>query len=135
MILRRLLAVILAGAAGVLANALFAGLFVNAVLLVPLATAPARYAIGILLVLPLPTFYCLGLGAWGSALALAFLTLAPSLLAKLALGAMTAWPVVLALNFVYALTALVVYRLVAGSPPRSESRPSGPPPSGPPARD
>jgi hypothetical protein len=122
MILRRLLAVLLAGSAGVLANALFAGLFVNAALLVPLLTTPARYALGVLFVLPVPTFYCLGLGAWGSALALAFLTLAPSLLAKLGLGALTPWPLVLALNFVYALTALVVYRLVAGA-----RAPSGPP--------
>jgi len=114
MVFRRLIAVLLAGAAGVLANALFAGLVVNAALLVPLATAPPRYALGILFMLPVPTFYCLGLGAWGPALALAFLTVAPSLLAKYGLGALTDWPVLLALNFVYALTALVVYRLVVG---------------------
>ncbi|HMA14355.1 MAG TPA: hypothetical protein VKP12_06190, partial [Kiloniellaceae bacterium] len=50
-------------------------------------------------------------------LALVFLTVAPSLLAKLVLGTMTAWPVVLGLNFVYALAALAVYRLVAGGGP------------------
>jgi len=113
MIFKRLIAVVLAGTAGTLANAAAAALFVDPALW-KLAALPNRYALGILFVLPVPTFYCLGLGAWGGALALGFLTLAPSLLAKLGLGAPAAWPVVLALNFVYALTALVVYRLVLG---------------------
>jgi hypothetical protein len=113
MIFRSLLAVVLAGAAGVLANAAAAALFVSPALW-KLAAVPNRYVLGIALVVLLPLLYRLRRDAWGAALALVLLTLAPSLLAKLLLGAVTAWPVVLALNFVYALTALVVYRLVAG---------------------
>lgn len=114
MIFRTALAVVLAGAVGVLANAAAAALFVSPILW-KLAAVPNRYAIGIALVILVPLVYRLRNDAWGAGLALILLTLAPSLLAKLLLGAVTAWPVVLALNFIYALTALVVYRLVRGS--------------------
>ena len=113
MILRTGLAVVLAGVAGCLANAVFAGLFVNAALW-QLALAPGRYGFAVLFAALLPPLYRLLPGARGAALALALLTLLPSLLAKLAFGALTAWAVVLALNFVYALTALLAYRLVLG---------------------
>jgi hypothetical protein len=101
MILRTGLAVVLAGVAGCLANAAFAGLFVNAALW-QLALAPGRYGFSVLFAALLPPIYRLLPGAWGAALALALLTLLP------------AWAVVLALNFVYALTALLIYRLVLG---------------------
>lgn len=107
------LAVILAGVLGCLANAVFAGLVVNPSLW-QLATVPHRYVLAILFAALLPPVYRLLPAAWGAALALALLTLLPSLLAKLAVGAVTSWDVLLALNFVYALTALVVYRGVAG---------------------
>ncbi|MEQ8355270.1 MAG: hypothetical protein RH942_07000 [Kiloniellaceae bacterium] len=113
MFIKTVLAVGLAGAAGTLANAAAAAIFVNPTLW-KLAAVPNRYLIAIALAAAVPLVYRLRPGAWGAALALIALTLAPSLLAKLALGALTAWPVVLALNFVYALMALVVYRLVAG---------------------
>jgi len=113
MVFRTGLAVTLAGAIGCLANAVFAGLFVNPSLW-QLATVPNRYILAILFAALLPLIYRLLPGAWGAVLALVLLTLLPSLLAKLVLGAFTAWTVVLALNFVYALTALVVYRVVAG---------------------
>ena len=114
MVLRTVLAVVLAGVAGTLANALAAVVFVNPALWT-LARAPGRYGVAVLLVVAVPLIYRLLPGAWGAGLALAFLTLAPSLLAKLAFGALTSWPVVLALNFIYALAALIVYRLVLGS--------------------
>lgn len=114
MILRTAFAVVLAGVVGTLANALAAVVFVNPALWL-LALAPGRYAVAILLAAGVPTIYCLVPGAWGAALALGLLTVAPSLLNKLVFGGLAAWPVVLALNFVYALTALVVYRLVSGS--------------------
>ncbi len=106
------LAVLLAGAAGTLANAAAAAVFLNPGLFARLAVVPNRYVIGILFVALLPLIYRLLGGARGAFLALVVLTLAPSLLAKLGLGAMTAWPTVLALNFVYALTALIVYRVI-----------------------
>jgi hypothetical protein len=113
MILRTVIAVVLAGVAGTLANAAAAALFVSGGLW-QLAAVPNRYAIAILFAAAIPLVYRLLPGAWGAALALIALTLAPSLLAKLVLAAAAAWPVVLAMNFIYALTALVVYRLVLG---------------------
>ena len=116
-IIRTILAVVLGGAAGTLANAAAAALFLRPDLFERLAVVPNRYFIGIALAALVPLIYRLLPGAWGALLALVFLTLAPSLLAKLGLGAMTAWTTVLALNFVYALVTLIVYRLVAGGRP------------------
>lgn len=114
--LRTGLAIVLAGVVGTLANAAAAVALVNPALWI-LVRAPGRYAVAILLVAAVPLLYRLLPRASATLLALAFLTLAPSLLAKLALGMLTAWPVVLGLNLVYALAALAVYRLVAGSGP------------------
>jgi hypothetical protein len=110
---RVILAVIAAGVAGTLANALAAVVFVNPALWI-LALAPQRYAIATALALALPVIYRLWPGAWGALLALVFLTVAPSLLNKFVFGGPAAWPVVLALNVVYALAALIAYRLVRG---------------------
>ncbi|NIA68247.1 hypothetical protein HBA54_06545 [Pelagibius litoralis] len=114
MMIRTILAVVLGGAAGTLANAAAAALFLNPDLFARLAAVPNRYAIGILFAAALPIIYRLIRGPAGAVVALLLLTLAPSLLAKLGLGAMTAWTTVLALNFVYALVTLIVYRLVVG---------------------
>ncbi|MEQ9607879.1 MAG: hypothetical protein RLN99_09460 [Kiloniellaceae bacterium] len=114
MVLRTVLAVVLAGVAGVLATAAAAALVVTPMLW-QLAAAPSRYLIGIVLAVLVPLIYRLKPNAWGAALALLLLTLLPSLAAKLALGALIAWPTLLALNFTYALAVLVVYRVVAGS--------------------
>jgi hypothetical protein len=114
MFIRSVVAVVLGGVAGTVANAAVAGLLINPALW-KLATVPSRYALGIAFVALVPALYRLLSGAAGAAVALAFLTLAPSLLAKLALEALTAWPVLLGLNLVYALTALVVYRVAAGA--------------------
>jgi hypothetical protein len=113
-IVRKLLAVVAAGVAGTLANALAAVVFVNPALWI-LALAPGRYAIAVLLALALPVIYRLQPGALGAVAALVFLTVAPSVLNKLVFGGVAAWHVVLALNFVYALAALIVYRMVAGA--------------------
>jgi hypothetical protein len=114
MALRTAVAVVLAGVAGTLANALAAVVFVNPALW-PLALAPGRYGMAVLLAAGVPAIYRLLPGAWGAALALGLLTVAPSLLNKLVFGGVAAWPVLLALNFVFALAVLVAYRLVAGS--------------------
>ena len=114
MVVRTALAVVIAGVAGTLANALAAVVFVNPALWI-LALAPQRYAIATALALGIPVIYRLLPGAWGAFLALVFLTLAPSLLNKLVFGGMAAWHVVLALNFVYALAALIAYRVAAGA--------------------
>lgn len=111
-LIRTLAAVLAGGIAGTLANAAAAALFLNPSLFMRLATVPNRYVIGVVFVALVPLIYRLLPGAWGAFVALVLLTLAPSLLAKLGLGAMTAWTTVLALNFVYGLAALVAYRLV-----------------------
>ena len=114
MVIRTALAVVAAGVAGTLANAAAAVVFVNPALWI-LVQAPGRYATAVLLACALPALYRVLPGAWGAFLALVFLTVAPSLLNKLLFGGPAAWVVVLALNFVFALTALVTYRLVAGA--------------------
>lgn len=120
--MRPILAVALAGVAGVLANAAAAALFVNPVLW-QLATVPTRYLIGIVFAVIIPLLYRLLPGARGAALALLLLTLLPSLAAKLSFGAFTAWHVLLALNFVYGLAALLVYRLASGARGRYHQAP------------
>lgn len=121
MTFRTVLALVLAGIAGSFAYALAAALFVDGELVL-LATNPKFHLVGIFFVLPAPVVYRFLPGAWGAALALLLMTLLPALASKLGGETMLAWHVLLALTFVYALTALVVYRLVAG--PR---RKSGPP--------
>ncbi len=111
-LIRTLAAVLAGGIAGTLANAAAAAVFLNPGFFTRLATVPNRYVIGIVFVALVPLIYRLRPGAWGAFLALVALTLGPSLLAKLGLGAMTPWTTVLALNFVYGLIALLVYRLV-----------------------
>lgn len=111
-------AVVLAGIAGTLVNAAAAALFVNPALWI-LALAPGRYAVATLLLLAVPVLDRLLPRALASLLALLFLTVAPSLLAKLLVATLTAWPVELSINLVYALAALAVYRLLAGSGPMS----------------
>ena len=63
----------------------------------------------------LPVIYRFLSGAGSAVLALLLLTLLPALAAKVGGDAALAWPVLLALTFISALTALVVYRIVAGA--------------------
>lgn len=110
---RTALAVGLAGAAGMVAYALAAALFVDAAQLSLLAN-PGFYLVGIVFVVPLPLIYRFLPGAEGTGLALLLLTVLPAYAAKQEGEETLGWPVLLALTFIYALTALVVYRLVAG---------------------
>jgi hypothetical protein len=115
---RTALAVALAGIAGSIAYALAGALFVDAGLL-QLAADPRFHLVGIFFVLPAPVVYRFLSGAWSAALALALMTLLPALASKAGGETALAWQVLLALTFVYALTALVAYRLVAGPRPAS----------------
>ncbi|WP_193367065.1 hypothetical protein [Pelagibius marinus] len=125
---RTALALLLAGIVGMVAYALAAALLVDSAQLSLLAK-PAFYLVGIFFVLPAPVVYRFLPDARGAALALALMTLMPALASKLGGETMLAWHVLLALTFVYALTALVVYRLVAGAPKAARA------PGGPPAED
>ena len=106
-------ALVLAGIAGMTAYALAAALLVDSAQL-DLLAQPGFYLVGIFFVLPLPVIYRFLPGAWGALLALVLLTVAPAVASKTGGETTLAWHVLLALTFVYALTALVVYRLVAG---------------------
>ncbi len=113
MSLRTLLGVILAGIAGVIANALAAAAVVD-LGLIRFALDPGRYAVAILLALAIPlSLHSLRgrLAPWG---ALALMILLPSLLAKFAFGAGGPWHLVLSLNAVFGLAALAAFRAVAG---------------------
>ncbi|GAB4360256.1 MAG: hypothetical protein Kow00114_13780 [Kiloniellaceae bacterium] len=112
---RSALAVGLAGVAGMVAYALAGALFVDPAQL-DLLAQPGFYLVGIVFVVPLPLIYRFLPGAEGAGLALLLLTVAPAYAAKQEGEGSLAWPALLALTFVYALTALVVYRLVAGPP-------------------
>ncbi len=112
-------AVLAAGTAGTLANAAAAAIAVDADL-IRFALVPGRYAVAILVTAALPLLFRLP-GRWIPVVAgLCWLTVVPSLLAKLAFGAGAPWPIVLGLNGVFAVAALLTYRLTAlplrGSP-------------------
>jgi hypothetical protein len=114
MSLRTALAVLLAGVAGSVAYALAAAFFVEAAQM-QLAADPRFHLVGVFFAVPVPLLYRFVPGAAGAGVALLLLTLLPALASKLGGDAVLGWPVLLALTFIYALTALVVYRLVAGS--------------------
>ncbi|GAB4234443.1 MAG: hypothetical protein Tsb0032_39970 [Kiloniellaceae bacterium] len=110
---RTLLALALAGIAGMVAYALAAALLVDPAQLDLLGKA-GFYLVGIFFVLPLPVILRFLPDPWGALLALVLLTVAPAVASKVGGETPLAWHVLLALTFVYALTALGVYRLVKG---------------------
>ena len=110
---RTALALALAGIAGMVAYALAAALFVDPAHLTLLSNA-GFYLVGVFFILPLPVVYRFLPGTRGALLALVLLTVAPAVASKVGGETTLAWPLLLALTFVYALTALIVHRLVAG---------------------
>lgn len=120
-LLRIAAAVIAAGIAGTLVNAVAAAALVDGAL-IRLALEPGRYAVAILVALALPVAFLLPDRRMASGLSLLVLILVPSLIAKLVLGVGAVWATVIGLNAVYAITALPVYVLVA-KPLRKTSGP------------
>jgi hypothetical protein len=120
---RRVVAVIVAGVVGTLANSIVvAALTPNR--FIPLALSPGRNAVAIAVALLLPVIYAMTSGTAAAIVALAALTVIPSLLAKLVFDAGAPWPFVLAVNAVYALAAWAVYCAIArtgASRPRRRS--------------
>jgi len=111
--LKIFIAVIIAGIAGTVANAVAASIVV-APEKINFLYVPNRYFIAIAIAGLLPLLYTAigGLGGW--ALSLIALTIIPSLIAKLVLGAGAPWGLVLGLNAIYALTAVAIYRAIVG---------------------
>lgn len=116
--MREIIAAILAGAVGTLANAAAAALLISPEKFGQLASAPGRYGVAIALSLTLPLLAQITQGVPFAILGFILLTGGASLLAKLVFGSGAAWPMVLSLNAVYAVAALVTYGLIARWPGR-----------------
>jgi hypothetical protein len=117
---RLILAVIVAGVVGTLANSVIvAALTPNE--FIPLAVSPGRNAVAIAVAALLPVIYAMTSGGVAAVIALAALTVIPSLLAKLVFGIAAPWPFVLGVNAVYAVAAWAVYLAIART---GSSRPS-----------
>ena len=107
-------AVLLAGVVGTLVNALAAALVVSPDK-IAFALVPGRYLVAIGLCAALPLLAQVA-GGWRFALlAVVFLTLGASLLAKLVFGAGAPWALVLTLNAVFAVAAVASYQLTVRS--------------------
>ena len=103
-----ILAVVVAGVAGTIANSVIvAALTPND--FVTLATSTGRLGVAIVVAGLLPLIYQQISGATAAVIAVMALTIVPSVLAKLAFGVGAPWGLVLAVNGVYALVALAVY--------------------------
>jgi hypothetical protein len=114
--LRRIVAVIVAGVAGTIANSVVvAALTPNP--FVPLALSPGRNAVAIAVAVLLPVIYAMTSGVAAAVIALVALTVIPSILAKLVFAVDAPWSFVLGVNAVYAIAAWAVYLAImrAGS--------------------
>jgi hypothetical protein len=114
--LRHIVAVIVAGMAGTIANSVVvAALTPNP--FVPLAVSPGRNAVAIAVAVLLPVIYAVTSGVAAAVIALVALTVIPSILAKLVFGVDAPWSFVLGVNAVYAVAAWAVYLAImrAGS--------------------
>ena len=110
---RLILAVVVAGIAGTLANSVVvAALTPNEFL--PLALSPGRNAVAIVVAALLPLIYARSAGATAAIIAIVALAVIPSVLAKTVFGVGAPWPFVLAVNAVYAVAAWAVYLGIAG---------------------
>lgn len=103
-----ILAVVIAGVAGTIANSVVvAALTPNDFL--ALAISPGRLIVAIVVAALLPVIYAQTSGTTAGVIAVAALTIIPSLLAKLVFGVGAPWALALAVNAVYALVAWAVY--------------------------
>ena len=114
-----LLAIVLAGLVGTLLNAAAVAIFVSPDRLA-LALLPGRYLVAILLCLPLPLLISRVRGAAFLIFGTLWLTLAASVLAKFLFGVGAPWPMVLGFNLVYAIGAIVTYRIVSAGSARAQ---------------
>ena len=117
-IVRLVVAVVVAGIFGTIANSIIvAALTPNA--FVPLAVSPGRNAVAIAVAVLLPVIYTAMSGIAAAVVALAALTVIPSILAKLVFGVGAPWLFVLGVNAVYAVAAWATYLAIAR--PRADS--------------
>lgn len=111
-VVRLIVAVLIAGVVGTVANSIIvAALTPND--FVPLATSPGRNGVAIAVAALLPVIYAWTSGAAAAIVAVAALTVIPSVLAKLVFGIGAPWPFVIGVNAVYAVAAWAVYLAIA----------------------
>jgi hypothetical protein len=111
-VVRVILAVIVAGIVGTIANSIIvAALTPNE--FVPLALSPGRNAVAIAVAVLLPLIYAVRSGITAAVVALVALSVIPSILAKLVFGVGAPWLFVLGVNAVYALAAWATYVAIA----------------------
>ena len=109
---RIILAVVVAGIVGTIANSIIvAALTPNAFL--PLAVSPGRNAVAIAVAALLPVIHAGMSGIAAAGVALAALTVIPSILAKLVFGVAAPWLFVLGVNAVYAVAAWATWLAIA----------------------
>ena len=113
-----IIAVVLAGVAGTIVNAIAAAIVISPAA-IKLALVPGRYAVAIVVAGTLPFIFSMAQQPIISVLGLVVLTVVPSILAKLVFSAPAPWSIVLLLNAVYALAALAVYAFMASRMRRS----------------
>jgi hypothetical protein len=117
-VVRLVVAVVVAGIVGTIANSIIvAALTPNE--FVPLAVSPGRNAVAIAVAVLLPVIYAAMSGIVAAVVALAALTVIPSILAKLVFGVGAPWLFVLGVNAIYAVAAWATYLAIARS--RAES--------------
>ena len=110
--IRVILAVVVAGIVGTLANSVIVAALTPEAF-VPLAISPGRNAVAIAVAVLLPVIYAVTSGIAAAAVALAALTVIPSILAKLVFGVGAPWLFVLGVNAVYALAAWATWLAIA----------------------
>lgn len=110
--LRTALAVVIAGVVGTIVNAAALAIVLDAARL-GLALVPGRHLVAIAVCAALPLLHSRLRAPWSWPAAVAWLALAPSLLAKLVFAAQAGWGQVLSFNLVFALAALFTYWLLA----------------------
>ena len=106
----QIVAVIIGGAIGTIANAVAAALIIFPDKL-SLALMPGRYAVAIAVTASIPLIFRFTSRLRAGILSLAVLTVVPSLLAKFVFGATATWGLALELNAVFAIAAFAGYQL------------------------
>lgn len=111
-ILRIIIAVVVAGVIGTLANsAVVAALTPNA--FVSLALSPGRLTVAVVVAALLPAAFTL-MSRWLAVVtSVVLLTVVPSILAKTVFGVGAPWDFVLMVNAVYAVAAILAYAFIA----------------------
>ncbi|MBS1303972.1 hypothetical protein [Loktanella sp. SALINAS62] len=105
---RSVIVAVIAGIIGTIANAIAINILAGADVM-PLIMSFGRNAVAVLIALLLIPLFHRGTGAGAFFGGLALLTVLPSLLAVYVFDANAPWSFVLGVNFVYALTATIIF--------------------------